>query len=175
MAYQSRPRKRVRANPIRRAPDGSAFLKCEGCGISVAVALADMHECGIKKNTTQCRDGSVERQMPRSAFHFFMDEFLKTCEEGTLIEKDKKGCDAWKNMSIKERQPYVDQAVKLDIAYSRLLQEEETRIQPVDDEADSADVGKYDKRYEDSMMNYYDSENSDWLQFLNIWQWHPGS
>ena len=35
------------------------------------------------------------------------DEFLKTCEEGNLIEKDKKGCDAWKNMSMKVSQMVV--------------------------------------------------------------------
>ncbi|XP_057804681.1 HMG1/2-like protein [Salvia miltiorrhiza] len=162
MAYQSRARKRVRANaiPIRRAPDGSAFRKCESCGISVALALADMHHCHspLPKNPTN----KLIIQWPRSPFHFFMEEFVKTCSEGNLIEKDNKGCETWKNMSTKERQPFVDQAVKLDEAYARLLHDEENEIQRVDDEADSAEVGKCDERYEASTMNYYDSESSYW-------------
>ncbi|KAH6792728.1 S-adenosyl-L-methionine-dependent methyltransferases superfamily protein [Perilla frutescens var. hirtella] len=173
MAYQSRARKRVHANPIRRASDGSAFQNCESCGISVAIALADMHECGFKKNTrkkfkTPCTDVNVDMHQPRSAFRFFMEEFLKTCTHGNLIEKDKKGCETWKNMSRKEKQPYVDQADKLDAAYAKLLREEENKFQwvtalknftQVDDEADSAQVGKHDENYEDSEMDYYDSES----------------
>ncbi|PIN20484.1 HMG box-containing protein [Handroanthus impetiginosus] len=167
MAYQSRARKRVHA--IRRGPDGSAFQKCESCGQTVAIALFDMHECGFKKNKkkklkTQCGNRNVERQgiqdQPRSAFHLFMDEFVKTCTDGNEIEIDKKGCEKWKNMSREERQPFVLQADKLNSAYVKLLLEEENEIQRVDDEADSAEVGKLDENYEDYEMCFYDSESS---------------
>ncbi|KAL0402970.1 UNVERIFIED_CONTAM: hypothetical protein Sradi_1937800 [Sesamum radiatum] len=152
MVYQPRPRKRVLA--IRRGPDGSAFQKCKGCGLTVAIALADMHECGVKKITkkkrkTRCGSGKIERQkiqdQPRSAFHFFMEEFVKTCKDGNEIEIDKKGCETWKNMSKEERRPFVLEADKLNSAYVKLLLKEESEMQWVDDEADSGDVGKYDE------------------------------
>ncbi|KAL0341219.1 UNVERIFIED_CONTAM: hypothetical protein Sradi_4638700 [Sesamum radiatum] len=168
MVYQSRPRKRVLA--IRRGPDGSAFQKCESCGLTVAIALADMHDCGIKKITkkkrkTQCGSGKIEGQriqdQPRSAFHFFMEEFIKTCKDGNEIEIDKKGCETWKNMSKEERRPFVLEADKLNSAYVKLLLKEESEMQWVDDEADSGDVGKYDETYEDSDIYCYGSESSD--------------
>ncbi|KAK4436462.1 hypothetical protein Salat_0809900 [Sesamum alatum] len=170
MVYQSRPRKRVLA--IRRGPDGSAFQKCESCGLTVAIALADMHDCGRKKITkrkrkTQCGSGNIEVQriqdQPRSAFHFFMEEFIKTCKDGNEIEIDKKGCETWKNMSQEERRPFVLQADKLNSAHVMLLLKEESEMQWVDDEADSADVGKYDEMYQDSDLDIYryDSESSD--------------
>ncbi|XP_011084847.1 high mobility group B protein 7 [Sesamum indicum] len=168
MVYQSRPRKRILA--IRRGPDGSAFQKCESCGLTVAIALVDMHECGLKKITkkkrkTQCGSGKLEGQriqdQPRSAFHFFMEEFIKTCKDGNEIEIDKKGCETWKNMSKEERRPFVLEADKLNSAYVKLLLKEESEMQWVDDEADSGDVGKYDETNEDSDIYCYGSESCD--------------
>ncbi|XP_073041697.1 WEB family protein At2g40480-like [Primulina eburnea] len=160
------PRKRVYG--IRRGADGSAFLKCENCGLSVAIALADMHDCGIKKNVTKklkssCEDvefmGQRIQDQPRSAFHFFMDEFMKDFEEGNKVEIHKKGYEKWTKMTKKEREPFVLVADKLNSDYVKLLILEESEIQVVDDEADSAEVGKYDPNYMNSEM-YYDSDSS---------------
>ncbi|KAL0452666.1 UNVERIFIED_CONTAM: hypothetical protein Slati_1244700 [Sesamum latifolium] len=154
MLYQSRPRKRVLA--IRRGPDGSAFQKCESCGLTVAIALADMHECGVKKITKKKHDRLA----------FCREEFIKTCKGGNEIEIDKKGCETWQNMSKEERRPFVLQADKLNSAYVKLLLKEESEMQWVDDEADSGDVGKYDETYEDSDIYRYDSESSDGFQLF---------
>ncbi|KAL8268704.1 hypothetical protein R6Q59_002502 [Mikania micrantha] len=47
----NRSRKRVEAETssvtLKRAKNGSAFTRCEGCGKSVAVALISMHDCGL--------------------------------------------------------------------------------------------------------------------------------
>lgn len=58
------------------------ILYCsERCGISVPIALADMHECDQSKNNVkklkgQPQGGNVKRQniqdQPRSAFRFFV-------------------------------------------------------------------------------------------------------
>ncbi|KAK9052643.1 hypothetical protein SSX86_029273 [Deinandra increscens subsp. villosa] len=46
-----RSRKRVEAETasvtLKRAKNGSAFTRCEGCDKSVAVALISMHDCGL--------------------------------------------------------------------------------------------------------------------------------
>ncbi|KAI8540191.1 hypothetical protein RHMOL_Rhmol09G0242600 [Rhododendron molle] len=161
MANQPRTRKRVHA--IRRASDGSAFQKCNLCGVSVAVALADMHECESKKNAKRFKGECMNRsnvkqgfqEQPRSPFRLFMEIFLKSRKARNRIEVDRKGFDTWRNMSKKERLPYVLRAEKVNSVYTRgLLQEVEDMVW-ADDEADSAEVGKYDKFYED------DSENTD--------------
>ncbi|KAI7733219.1 hypothetical protein M8C21_006183, partial [Ambrosia artemisiifolia] len=63
------------------------------------------------------------------------------------IEMDRKGFETWKNMSSKERQSYVVQAkIVNDVYYERLLRESEDQMcSCVDEEADSAEVGKFDK------------------------------
>ncbi|XP_070053161.1 high mobility group B protein 7 isoform X1 [Nicotiana tomentosiformis] len=168
MVYQARTRKRVHGIQIRRGPDGSAFQKCEICGISVAVALADMHECeprkDVKKLKCQPRRAIVVKEQrpidqPKSAFRVFMEEFVKTNMDGNELEVDKKGFETWKNMTREERFLYFMKADKINLAYLKLLRREENDMQwRADDEADSAEVGKYD------WQNYeyydYDSESS---------------
>lgn len=164
MANQPRTRKRVHA--IRRASDGSAFQKCNLCGVSVAVALADMHECESKKNAKRFKGERMNRinvkqgfqDQPRSPFRLFMEIFLKSCKARNRIEVDSKGFETWRNMSKKERLPYVLRAEKVNSVYTRGLLQEVEDMAWADDEADSAEVGKYDKYYED------DSENSDGYQ-----------
>ncbi|KAL3837807.1 hypothetical protein ACJIZ3_022398 [Penstemon smallii] len=158
-------RKRVHA--IRRGPDGSAFQKCESCGILLAIALADLHECGFKKTVKKkLKIGNFEKQrieyQPRSAFRFFMEEFMKTCKDGNEVEIDMKACEIWKNMTKLEREPFVHRAQELNSAYVKLLREEEDEIQWVDDEADSYEVGNYDKYYKESEIycEYGSSEES---------------
>ncbi|KAL3630532.1 hypothetical protein CASFOL_023516 [Castilleja foliolosa] len=159
-------RKRVHA--LRRGPDGSAFHKCESCGLSVAIALVDMHECEIekKKLKSYSESGNVKKQriqdQPRSAFRFFIEEFTKICgDNGNEVEVENRGFKQWKAMSKEDRLPFSRQADKVNSAYEKLLRKEETEIERFEDEADSAEVGKYDERYEDN----YDSENSDWFEY----------
>ncbi|KAD4585960.1 hypothetical protein E3N88_23561 [Mikania micrantha] len=156
MAYQSRTRKRV--NALRRAPDGSAFQNCESCGISIAIALADMHECEPKKDVKKLKEEKVKcwieveqgfQDEPRSEFRFFMESFAKNHDAKNYIEMDKKGFETWKNMSSEERQPFIIQAKTVNDAYhDKLLKESEDHMfSCVDEEADSAEVGKFDKGF----------------------------
>ncbi|KAJ3699591.1 hypothetical protein LUZ61_003296 [Rhynchospora tenuis] len=146
-------RKRVSAlYPLLRAPDGSAFTNCELCGVSVPIALADMHDCvelkvKRRRNTVdKCcwvqekpdekrlltiekesmeKSGADFKDQPRSAFCFFMEEFSKNCEGRILIEVSERGFETWKNMSIEERTPYLQQASMLDKMYELKIQWEE--------------------------------------------------
>ncbi|EXB25880.1 hypothetical protein L484_012307 [Morus notabilis] len=144
MAITPRTRKRVRAIP--RAPDGSAFRNW--CGVSVAISLADMHECESSQKVKRFRgiqkSPNVQKgrfwDQPRSPFCFFMEEFKKTCESGDSIEIDRKGFETWKNMSKEERQPYVRKAARVDSAYYKGLVEEVNS--EIDNEADSTAVQK---------------------------------
>ncbi|KAG2730598.1 hypothetical protein I3843_01G296000 [Carya illinoinensis] len=174
MANPPRNRKRVRA--VRRAPDGSAFRKCNSCGVSVAIALADLHECETKKVVVQRFRGVSERpnvvkptfgDQPRSAFRVFMESFVKTCKTINVITIDQNGLDTWKNMSKEERKPYIIEAERVNHSYGKALLEEVDNLQEdlndikdmlqVNDEADSAMVGKFDQFYE----GYEDYENSN--------------
>ncbi|KAI3705681.1 hypothetical protein L1987_75922 [Smallanthus sonchifolius] len=133
MAYQSRSRKRV--NALRRGPDGSAFQICGSCGISIAIALADMHECESKMEVRKLKVEEVGfrfeveqrfRDEPRSEFRFFMESFGKNYDTKNYIEMDRKGSETWKNMSSEERLPYVIQAKTVnDAYYEKLLKESE--------------------------------------------------
>ncbi|KAF7830888.1 high mobility group B protein 7 [Senna tora] len=157
----SRPRTRKRVCAVRRASDGSAFEKCERCGISVAVALADMHQCEPDKGVKRFRGINVNHHVPNhsfgdqpiSPFRLFMEDFVKDCETADMIEIDRSGFEVWKNMSKEQRQPYVSQAEKVNSAYEEALNKEVNDMIQVDDEADSAMVGKFDKfhqSYEES-------------------------
>ncbi|XP_023912558.1 high mobility group B protein 7 isoform X3 [Quercus suber] len=163
----ARTRKRVHA--VLRAPDGSAFQKCESCGVSIAIALADMHECESKKElavkrfrgvcgrqsvVTESQSHTIGDQ-PRSPFRFFMENFLKTCKSRNLISIDQAGFDIWKNMSKEEREPYIIEAKRVNSSYMKALLGEVNNMQEVNDEADSAMVGKFDRFYE----GYEDYEN----------------
>nr|XP_023912560.1 high mobility group B protein 7 isoform X3 [Quercus suber] len=156
----ARTRKRVHA--VLRAPDGSAFQKCESCGVSIAIALADMHECESKKELAVKRfRGVCGRQsvVTESQSHTIGDQprenFLKTCKSRNLISIDQAGFDIWKNMSKEEREPYIIEAKRVNSSYMKALLGEVNNMQEVNDEADSAMVGKFDRFYE----GYEDYEN----------------
>ncbi|XVE52240.1 hypothetical protein DITRI_Ditri02bG0107100 [Diplodiscus trichospermus] len=169
MANQPRTRKRVHATIPRRSPDGSAFQKCDTCGETVAIALAEMHECGTKKKELKRFKGITGTQnvvkptvpwQPRSPFNIFMERFMETNKNGSSIDIDRKGFETWKNMCEEERQPYITRAEKVNSAYNKHVIEEQKNIAEVDDdEADSAMVGKFDQFYEDCKC--YDYETSD--------------
>uniref|UniRef100_A0A803R1Q9 HMG box domain-containing protein n=1 Tax=Cannabis sativa TaxID=3483 RepID=A0A803R1Q9_CANSA len=133
MAAAPRTRKRVRAIP--RASDGSAFQNCHACGVSVAIALADMHDCQttlkVKRFKGIGANPNVKEEFfwdqPRSAFCFFMEEFKENNEsKGSIdsIEIDRKGFETWKNMSKEERQPYVREACYVDFVHGKALRKE---------------------------------------------------
>lgn len=165
MANPTRNHKRVRA--ARRSPDGSAYQKCDSCGVSVPIALADMHECKTEKIVVKKFRGVSERQnvvkpnygdQPRSPFRLFMESFVKTCKTNNLIIMDQNGLDSWKNMSKEERKPYIVEAERIDSCYLKALLGEVNNMQEVGNEADSPMVGNFDQSqfYEDTE----DSENS---------------
>ncbi|KAI4382899.1 hypothetical protein MLD38_008800 [Melastoma candidum] len=180
-----RPRKRKRVRAPRRAPDGSAFQKCDLCGETVAVAVSDLHECqpnmGVKRFKGFCGKvprGRVAEQdcndQPRSAFLFFMESFVKTRVAEEAMDANRLGFETWKKLSKEERQPYLDQATKTDVAYKEVLLREVHETSEMEDEADSAMVGRVDQMYERFDEDLYDSESlglfasfdsSDWLVF----------
>ncbi|XAR66016.1 hypothetical protein NMG60_11012054 [Bertholletia excelsa] len=134
-----------------------------------------MHDCesrkDVKRFTGQCRSQNIGARslhdQPRSPFRFFMESFGRTCKDRNQIEVDRKGFEMWRNMSNQERQPYVLQAEKVNSAYTKALLLEARNMTWVDDEADSAEVGRYDKNYED-YLPYEDSDYSDGFdQFLS--------
>ncbi|KAK5770070.1 high mobility group B protein 7-like isoform X1 [Gossypium arboreum] len=168
MANHPRTRKRVHATIPRRSPNGSAFQKCDICGDMVAIALVDMHECGPKKKELKKFKGISGTQnavkpmaclQPRSAFNIFWESFMEVNKNGNLVDVDRKAFETWKNMSEEERKPYVTQAGKLNSAYMKDMTEAEKNIIKVDDEADSATVGKFDQFYED--YGYYETSDDD--------------
>ncbi|KAJ8537209.1 hypothetical protein K7X08_035610 [Anisodus acutangulus] len=106
---------------------------------------------------------------PRSAFRVFMENFVKKNIDGNEFEVDKKGFEMWENMTIEERFLYFMKAETINLAHLKHLRKEENDMPwRVDDEADSADVGKYDENYED--YDYYDSESSGDLIDSGMWQ-----
>nr|GEV32398.1 high mobility group B protein 7 [Tanacetum cinerariifolium] len=170
MAYQTRSRKRV--NALRRGPDGSAFQTCENCGVLVAVALVDMHECecelkkvGVKKAKGEkvemhVWDDKRFKDQPRSEFRFFMESFMKDSNSQNFFEMDREGFETWKNMSSEEKLSYKLKAKKVDDDHNeKLLKESEDQMYSyVDEEADSAEVGKFDKNIGSYEKDTYDSD-----------------
>ncbi|KAK8620817.1 hypothetical protein V6N13_067278 [Hibiscus sabdariffa] len=184
MVNHPRTRKRVHATLTRRSPDGSAFQKCDICGEMVAIALADMHDCGPKKKELKRFKGTDGTQnavkpiislQPRSAFNIFVETFMETNKNGNFIDIDRKGFETWKNMCEEERKTYVAQAEKVNSAYMKDVVEEEKNIIKVDDEADSATVGKFDQFYED--FEFYETSDdgepyhSGGFKSLNTSEW----
>lgn len=57
-----RQRKRVDVDPanLKRARDGSGFIKCDTCNKSVPVALSDMHDCKLEDKIWSNFDASKE-------------------------------------------------------------------------------------------------------------------
>ncbi|XP_039054271.1 uncharacterized protein LOC120196554 [Hibiscus syriacus] len=105
----------------------------------VAIALADMHDCGPKKKEL----------------------------------KKFKGTAGTQNA---ERKTYVTQAEKVNSAYMKDVVAEEKNIIKVDDEADSATVGKFDQFYEDFEL-YETSDDgeqyySGGFKSLNTSEWY---
>ncbi|XP_050210782.1 uncharacterized protein LOC126661066 isoform X1 [Mercurialis annua] len=179
MGNPVRTRKRVYADTIRRGNDGSAFQKCDECGVLVVIALADMHACQgdqtnlkiVKRfkgvNGNQKIVGENYRDQPRSGFSIFMEEFRSTCKKGKQIEIDRNGFETWRKMSNKERKPYAIKAEEVNSAYvERLFQEIDYSSEVDDDEADSAIVGKFDP---DCLSLHFRYDTFREFESLNTW------
>ncbi|GAB2288215.1 hypothetical protein Dimus_022557 [Dionaea muscipula] len=149
----------------------------------MAVALADMHECRMIKKDVKRFRGKFDPQIPckqrfhdqpRSAFCFFMESYASTHPGEDLIEINREGFEKWRNMSKEGREPYIGQADKVNSAYLRTLLQE-VDVPRADDGADSAWVGKYDQRYEDSdslhSYSYKEDESFDTYSLKMMWPW----
>ncbi|KAJ8764001.1 hypothetical protein K2173_004874 [Erythroxylum novogranatense] len=172
------PRTRRRIHALRRAPDGSAFQKCNNCGVMVPIALADMHDCeaatrkdvkrfkGLRGNHNVVKLDSPDQ--PRSPFRFFMEDFMKKCKSRNSVGIDRLGFEIWKNMPDEKRQPYVVEADKVNSAYARILiQEAYDYTSKVVDEAGSATAGDFDKFYEDDGLETEPVESFDsWEKYI---------
>ncbi|XP_021904190.1 high mobility group B protein 7 [Carica papaya] len=168
------PRTRKRVHAVPRGPDGSAFEKCDRCGVMVPIALADMHDCEGKKMKEVKRfkgisgkpkaiEQSSYSEQPRSPFRFFVEKFMESCKLADSINIDIEAFETWKNMSEEERLPYVLQSKKVSSAYEKALIEEVKDMFKVDDEADSVMVGKLDKHFQmiESYGDYEDFDSTD--------------
>ncbi|KAL9231475.1 hypothetical protein vseg_006701 [Gypsophila vaccaria] len=182
MGNQPRSRKRVRA--LCRAPDGSAFQKCDECGVSVAVALMDIHECKMMKTVktsvkrfkgnvnVNVVKKSIVCEEPRSPFLFFLESYAKTCDARDLVQINNEAFQKWKNMPRKEQWPYILQAQKVEKDYLRAIHQEINELsQEEDDEADSAAVGKFAQHYED-FDNSECSHSWDSCDWPAMCSWH---
>ncbi|AED90860.2 HMG-box (high mobility group) DNA-binding family protein [Arabidopsis thaliana] len=162
MAIRPRTRKRVQA--VRRAADGSAFKKCEECGVMIAIALYDMHECGEKRREVKrfkyIASGNIDNiskpigsfeDEPRSPFVFFLEEFRENYN-GDLVDASR--------ICFNDQKPFNARAMEVDSAHSRKLNEEAKTIYKADEEADSKTVGRYDKFYE-SYVQIEEEEDYD--------------
>uniref|UniRef100_A0A0D3AHV9 HMG box domain-containing protein n=1 Tax=Brassica oleracea var. oleracea TaxID=109376 RepID=A0A0D3AHV9_BRAOL len=146
----ARIRKRVQA--VRRAADGSAFDKCEECGVMIAIALFDMHECGEKRREPKrfkCVSSDSKPigsfgDEPRSPFVFFVEDFRRSYD-GNMVDASRICFRVWKNMSREDQKPLVARAEEVDLAHNMKLKEEAQSIHKVNDEADSKAAAKCDK------------------------------
>lgn len=91
----SAPRVNKRVFPIRRAPDGSAFHKCGACGVSIAIALADMHYCESKMEVKRFKGtvgmlslpkkkSTINQESTRVALPSFYGKFHEGSWDGKL-------------------------------------------------------------------------------------------
>ncbi|KAF8397138.1 hypothetical protein HHK36_016045 [Tetracentron sinense] len=95
---------------------------------------------------TRKRVLAIRRAPDGSAFRKW-ESFRKIHKnEEDQIDIDRNGFNTWKIMSIKERHHYFFEASKVNFAYEEALRKEVDDSSVVDDEADSAMVGKFDKR-----------------------------
>ncbi|XP_077216473.1 uncharacterized protein LOC143851032 isoform X2 [Tasmannia lanceolata] len=99
---------------------------------------------------TQKMIHAIRRAPDQGAFKKW-ESFTKFSKSEDHIKIDRIGFQTWKNMSTKERYPYKIQAEKVNLAYLKVVLEEIDNISKVDDEADSAMLGKFDPDYGDCM------------------------
>ncbi|XP_068641691.1 high mobility group B protein 7-like isoform X1 [Aristolochia californica] len=185
---------RKRIYPIQRAPNGSAFQKCDFCGTNVIFVLFDMHdsECRGKQERLESSDGNkslkslyvnarhkssdrnyfVESSsislQPRSPFLFFMEDFKRSWKDNDWIQTDREGFQKWKNMSKEERQPYISKADEVNSAYEIGMLDSVEEV----DGTDSETVQNY--YLEDEEVGMHDSDcylNFDSYDMYLVKEW----
>ncbi|OMP05504.1 hypothetical protein COLO4_08802 [Corchorus olitorius] len=85
MANHPRTRKRVHATIPRRAPDGSAFKNCDTCGETVAIALADWHECENKKKELKRFKGVSGIHKRSQKTHYGLEDRISCLSDDILV------------------------------------------------------------------------------------------
>ncbi|XP_020525648.1 high mobility group B protein 7 isoform X2 [Amborella trichopoda] len=128
-------RKRVDADTgsLKRARDGSAFMKCEACKKDVAVALVDMHSCSLDAKIKMTFESQIEERVteikkPVEKSKSSGDEFRKTFkeenpEEAKSVSKvAKEGGEKWKSLSDEEKKPYLEKAAELKAEYEKAME-----------------------------------------------------
>uniref|UniRef100_A0A6N2LED9 HMG box domain-containing protein n=1 Tax=Salix viminalis TaxID=40686 RepID=A0A6N2LED9_SALVM len=164
------PRTRKRVRGIRRAPDGSAFENCNSCGVLVAIALADLHECkaGTKNNVKRFKGLNGKQnvvqqsfcEQPRSPFRLFMEDFTKTGKIWNVIDIDRKGFETWRNMSKEERRPYITGADEINSAHAKCL------IKDIDHMSEFYEHSEY---HDDNSESFHSFQYKDSESF-NTWE-----
>ncbi|XP_068641699.1 uncharacterized protein [Aristolochia californica] len=140
---------RKRIYPIQRAPNGSAFQKCDFCGTNVIFVLFDMHD-------SECR-GKQERE-----------DFKRSWKDNDWIQTDREGFQKWKNMSKEERQPYISKADEVNSAYEIGMLDSVEEV----DGTDSETVQNY--YLEDEEVGMHDSDcylNFDSYDMYLVKEW----
>ncbi|XP_026382752.1 uncharacterized protein LOC113278021 isoform X2 [Papaver somniferum] len=149
-----------------------SFYFCSDlCGVSVAIAIYDMHECKLKqgtkggktrnkkcesfskdydqRKTVKCEDDGNNQKIDDGG-KGFSDQprsafcfFMESLQKSDFLDVDGKVFEKWKCMSLKERSPFVLEAEKVNSAHENILLKE-VQVEPLmDDEADSAMVNRY--------------------------------
>ncbi|KAJ3692971.1 hypothetical protein LUZ60_012066 [Juncus effusus] len=86
-------RKRVEAETVKRARDGSAFTRCEACNKDVPVVLIDMHSCSLDSKIRM----SLESQVVEKAAEAKKPEKKRSSpssKKAKIAKKTKKSSDS---------------------------------------------------------------------------------
>ncbi|XP_078176547.1 high-mobility group box 6 isoform X2 [Carex rostrata] len=96
-----KPRKRVEAETLKRARDGSAFTKCEACNKDVPVVLIDMHSCSLDSKIRQ----SLESQVVEKVVEAKKPEKKRSSPSSEKKESSGKKAKKSKDSSKRKRPP----------------------------------------------------------------------
>ncbi|KAF3335349.1 high mobility group B protein 7-like protein [Carex littledalei] len=94
-------RKRVEAETLKRARDGSAFTKCEACNKDVPVVLIDMHSCSLDSKIRQ----SLESQVVEKVVEAKKPEKKRSSPSSEKKESSAKKSKKSKDSSKRKRPP----------------------------------------------------------------------
>ncbi|KAJ3689252.1 hypothetical protein LUZ61_018416 [Rhynchospora tenuis] len=96
-----KPRKRVEAETLKRARDGSAFTRCEACKKDVPVVLIDMHSCSLDSKIRE----SLESQVVEKVVEAKKPEKKRSSTSGQKKESTSKKAKKSNDSSSKRKRP----------------------------------------------------------------------